>query len=227
MSQKKKLKSLYKKYIIFFDIRFISSQTPHPIISYGPLHKNLSSVLKILRPNDEIIVKTQPHTDKFLLQQIVHADWNPEVYSLKIGVDSPNGNKKKSQFPEANFFYAKVQKVIADSKNPDAVSRPITAEIGKVCDPNDVDQETSYSTLAYDHRLRKNEFGRMSNPGTKVWVRDSILKFPHKKLSKTSHLLKRKQLAEFQSKDLVTQAANFMQKIQKNVSIFIKSIIFP
>merc|ERR1711976_60338 len=156
-----------------YKVRIIP-QSPFPILTFHPESSPIQ-ILQLLKPKDEIVIKSNRHTDKFVLVHISKPNFNPHVYQFDIGVDCANGNKKKIAHPDNNLFYAEINNIRTENtpksggKNSYfSNSRPISAVITRVYERNDIPAEIrSDDKNEYDVRLRKDEFGFLANPGTK------------------------------------------------------------
>lgn len=187
----------------------ISERIPWPPLSFNP-YTDVGDILKVIKPKDKVVLRAMPNTDKFLLVHMVEPVFNPELYKFKIGVTCANGNKMKMTHPNQVFFYATISTIREDANQ----SRPVNAVIvGRYEHSNDVIKPMlgGDTSMAYDVRLRKDEFGSLANPGTAIYVRGSLLRHkgqPKKLLRDQSSYLKTRQAyAHIKTVQLVQEAA--------------------
>ena len=214
----------------------IINQKPFPLLSYNPEAKK-NDILKLIKPKDRIVIKTNEFTDKFTLVAFLENDDqtknnkglraginNPEVYPFDIGVTCPNANKKKIANPDVDYFIAEVDKVLAGTTGSD-VARPVLATITSVFDHVDgfsedfVEQLNPLITLenySFDRRLRADEFKSLHNNSN-----NKIYTWPHQSFTQTfsassnkdvlSYTRNRRKYDKMKCQMLVREAANLIK----------------
>jgi len=202
-----------------FKVR-IQAQFPFPSLSFHP-DMTRTQILKLLKAGDEIVIQSNFHTNKLVLVHISKPAFNPHVFQLQIGVDCNNAIKYEKD--ENRLFYADIEQIrIEDHENQENLeiqeniknssrSRPISAVITRPYESNVIPLEIlSKDRNEYDVRLRKDEFGVLSNPGTKIYISGSFLKNKTKTTSDFEET--RTRYAVTKCNELVRDAARIIKK---------------
>lgn len=215
-----------------FKVRIVP-QFPFPIMSFHP-DMTRTQTLNLLQPNDEIVIQSNFHTDKLVLVHVSKPAFNPHIFQLQIGVNCVNAIKIKSDYPENRLFYADISAIRsedADQENHEnrdnqentknsSRSRPISAVITRPYEKNAVPLEVlSTDRNEYDVRLRKDEFGVLSNPGTKIFISGTFLKNKTKPTSNFEET--RARYAITKCNELVRDAARIIKKVENLSNTYI------
>jgi len=216
-----------------FKVRIVP-QFPFPSLSFHP-DMTRTQMLLLLQPNDEIVIQSNFHTEKLVLVHVSKPAFNPHVFQLQIGVDCVNGIKMKTSYPENSLFYADISAIRiedADHENQEnnrenqeitknsSRSRPISAVITRPYETNAIPLEIlSKDQNEYDVRLRKDEFGVLSNPGTKIFISGSFLKNKTKTTSDFEET--RARYAVTKCNELVRDAARIIKKVENLSNTYI------